>query len=146
MGDYQNFKVNTDNILGYEHDAFKNKLMQLSLTNTASYFNLRNQIYANIKTGMIKKMYITFYNLMTIGALTTNAGLADAPGSAANGVNIPGFEFTPNFPEDKVSEFALDAARTLEKLLAHCLDLIMPPQYYEQAQQRAAKKSDLQIL
>lgn len=147
MAEYNNFKVDTDNALGFQYDEFKNNLMQLSLTDSKAFFSLKNAITSNIKKTMIKRMYQTFYNLMSIGATTDAAGVAGNPGSAAEGAaGVPGDFFIPNLPSKRVSDFAMKAGRTLEALLLECINEIMPKDYYDLASERARKKSDLQAL
>ena len=146
MSEYNNFKVDTDNALGFQYDEFKNNLMQLSLTDSKAFFSLKNAITSNIKKTMIKRMYQTFYNLMSIGATTDSAGKAGAPGSAADGSTVPADFFIPNLPSKRVSDFAMKAGRTLEALLLECINEIMPKDYYDLASERARKKSDLQAI
>jgi hypothetical protein len=145
MSAYTNFRVNTDNALGFEYDEYKSKLYQLALTNTKDYFALRNAVYSNIKKGMIKQLYNTFFNLMTSGALTNPNGTPAKDGSAIDGSNVI-FDFVPNYPEDEVNTISLKAARTLEILLKEALDIIIPKDYYQLAEDRARQKSDLQKL
>ena len=146
MSEYNNFKVDTDNALGFQYDEFKNNLMQLSLTDSKAFFSLKNAITSNIKKTMIKRMYQTFYNLMSIGATTDSAGKAGNPGSAADRSTVPADFFIPNLPSKRVSDFAMKAGRTLEALLLECINEIMPKDYYDLASERARKKSDLQAL
>ena len=145
MSEYTNFRVNTDNALGFEYDEYKSRLYQLALTNTKDYFALRNAVYSNIKKGMIKQLYNTFFNLMTSGSLTKTDGTPGAKGSAINTSGVT-FDFEPNYPEDEVNKISLQAAKTLEVLLRQALDIIIPKDYYQLAEDRAREKSDLQKL
>ena len=122
--------------------------MQLSSSDTKAYFSLRTAIMKNVKKGMIKQMYLTFYNLMSTGSQTVD-GRAGPPGSAAEGANLGSntdFLFIPNCPSKRVNDFALKAARTMEALVLECIAEIMPKDYYELAASKAQKKSDLQLL
>ena len=70
------FKINTTNYLGLDHSTYKNKLLQISLTNSSEYFKMRENVLKNVKNDAISKMYETFYLVMSEGKLINGRNAA----------------------------------------------------------------------
>jgi len=139
------FRVNTSNYLGISHNNYKNNLLQMALTNTDKYFKLRSIVVKKVKEDAIRQMYETFYNVMTRG--TDLAGNPIAPNIQVEdelGANVAVFQ--PEYPEQKVCEFALGCTRTLEALCEECVQIIMPADYRELAMGRLARKGEANLL
>ena len=62
-----NFKIDTKNYLGMEHEAYKTKLFQLAITKPEAYFELREQVLNNVKTQAVSTQYDIYYHLLSRG-------------------------------------------------------------------------------
>ena len=133
-----NFKIDTSNYLGISHNTYKQKLLELSLTKPEQYFELRETVLKNVKENAIKQLYENFYSIMTDGNIF-GAGSA-AEGTAAEAI------FVPNYPQQKVTEFALGAAKTMDSLCDECVEIILPLNYRDLAEQRLARKGESNML
>lgn len=148
MADDNNFRINTSDYLGISHSEYKNKLLQLSLTQADNYFKLREQVLKTVKENAIKQLYNTFYYAMTSGTKGTTAANGDwnpaeniAAGAFANADTF----FVPNYPKQKVTEFALSAARTMDALCEECVEILMPINYQDLAVARLSRKGEARM-
>ena len=136
MAESQNFKIDTSNYLGISHSTYKNRLLEIALTQPAQYFKIRENVLKNVKENAIKNMYDTFYNVMSSGKIGgTNAATGDLTVDA-NTI------FVPAYPNQKITEFALGAAKTLDAICDECIEIILPINYKDLAESRLARKGE----
>ena len=133
-----NFKIDTSNYLGISHNTYKQKLLELALTRPEQYFELREIVLKNVKENAIKQLYENFYSIMTSG--DTSSGTSAADGATAERI------FVPSYPQQKVTEFALGAAKTIDGLCDECVEIILPLNYRDLAEQRLARKGESNML
>ena len=74
----------------------------------------------------------------------TSGNTADGT-SAAHGAGAA-TTFVPNYPQQKVTEFALGAAKTMDALCDECVEIILPLNYRDLAEQRLARKGEANML
>ena len=70
----------------------------------------------------------------------TNAAIV-AGNEPVVGANITDV-FKPNYPNQKITEFALGAAKTLDAICDECIEIIMPLNYRDLAESRLARKGE----
>ena len=133
-----NFKIDTSNYLGISHNTYKQRLLELALTQPEQYFQLREIVLRNVKENAIKDLYNNFYSIMTEGKIFNGASAADGATAATT--------FVPNYPQQKVTEFALGAAKTMDALCDECVEIILPLNYRDLAEQRLARKGEAKML
>ena len=141
----QSFKINTTNYLGIGHSTFKNKLLEIALTQPAQYFKIRENVLKNVKETAISKMYDTFYSVMTDGTIDKKNAAFDTENPIGGGINEDKV-FIPQYPNQKVTEFALGAAKTLDSICDECIEIIMPMNYRDLAEARLARKGEANRL
>ena len=145
----QSFKINTTNYLGIGHSTFKNKLLEIALTQPAQYFKIRENVLKNVKERAISNMYDTFYSVMTEGTVKKEGVSGNAAYDSENlvggGIDVTKV-FVPNYPNQKVTEFALGAAKTLDAICDECIEIIMPLDYKDLAEARLARKGEADRL
>jgi hypothetical protein len=122
----QNFMVDTSDFLGFKYAEYCNEIYGLALSEPTKYFALRKEVLKKAKTDAVGDLYKTFYNLLSKGQ--------DKAGNAI----LDGRE--PGFPQQKVNEFALGAAATLDKIIQDAINIILPLDYKEMATERLAQK------
>ena len=66
---------------------------------------------------------------------TTNAATGDLTVDA-------GVIFVPAYPNQKITEFALGAAKTLDAICDECIEIILPLNYRDLAESRLARKGE----
>ena len=146
-----NFKVDTSNFLGLSNARYKNDLLKLALTKPEDYFKLRATVLEAITENQVKTMFNTFYFVMTSGKVGTNAN-GDGGGGANAGAGIKGGGadgnadvFVPNMAYQEVSDFALDASKTIQSICEDCVEKLLPLNYRDLAESRMARKGDAKL-
>ena len=139
------FKIDTTNYLGLDHNTYKNKLLQISLTNASEYFKMRENVIRNVKNDAIKKMYEVFYKVMSDGKLISGKNAASRADNEPNVGDIDKV-FKPAYPSQKITEFALGASKTLDAICEECIELIFPDDYRKIAESRLMRKGEADRL
>jgi hypothetical protein len=129
-----NFKVDPASFLGLDYAEYKNNIYAKALSEPSEYFKLRKAVLKKVKTDAVTDLYTTFYNLLTDGT--------DKGGQAIEGLTDP----PPHYPSQKVSEFALSAAKTLDDILNECIEIILPIDYKDLASRRLEEKGRANIV
>ena len=139
------FKIDTTNYLGLDHNRHKNNLLQIALTNASEYFKMRENVIQNVKTDAIKNMYEVFYKVMSEGKLIAGSNAATHPDNVPNVGDINKV-FKPSFPSQEITEFALGASKTLDAICEECIKLIFPDDYRKLAEARIMRKGEAERL
>ena len=114
------FKVSPNNFLGHDYEDFLSKMYALALSKPNDYFLLRAEVVQKVKRAAVGKLYDTFFNALTEGN--------DERGNTL----FPGLNsIKPKYPEQKVNDFCLSAAATLDEILNDLVNIIMPDKINE---------------
>ena len=127
------FKVDVQDYLSIKHNTYKEKMLQLALTNPSEFYELREKVMENTINAAIGDLYETLYTVMTTGK--------KKDGSSAAGTAAKANLFVPNVPKQEVGDFCLRAATTMEGIVRKCVDEILPPNIIEVAKSRIASKT-----
>jgi hypothetical protein len=141
--DPMNFRLDPSDYLGHEHEQFKQTLMELALSEPKKYFELRKDVLRCVKTQAVNDVYATYYHMLTEGLNKDESNrLLSNPGGAvlASDSYIRG-GFRPNIPRQKVNEFALKAAKTLDAISEEAVEMILPADYRTIAENRQVQKT-----
>ena len=141
------FKVDTSNFLGLSNAKYKNDLLKLALTKPEDYFKLRAQVLEAITENQVKTMFNTFYYVMTtgcVGATTKDDGDNAGEGILGGGDGTKNI-FVPNMAYQQVSDFALDASKTIQAICEDCVEILLPLNYRNLAEGRLARKGDAKL-
>jgi len=130
-GDF-NFRINPSDYLGIAHEEFKTEILQLALTKPSEYFDLRKRVLANVKKAAVQQQYYIYYRLLTNGSTLS----VPDDGAVANDAM-----FTPNIPKQKVNEFALKASKTIDKIAEEAIEMILPADWKQIADNRTFSKT-----
>jgi hypothetical protein len=120
-----NFRINPSNYLGNDHQQYQNDMYAIALSQPEKYFRLRRQVLQRLKTDAIGDVYTKFYDFLVEG---------DIGGTNALEGN------KPCYPKQKVSELALSAANTLDKILDHIIEIVLPIDYKDISLKRLQDK------
>ena len=130
------FAVTPSNYLGFEYEEYKNDLYALALSKPSEYFRLRKEVVKSVKTDAIGNIYKTFTKILSEGQSLGGANMI---------VEIGGTVHQPKYPDQEISKIALKAARTLDDILEDVIDIILPNDFKQLANQRAVKTSNENI-
>ena len=127
------FKVDVQDYLSIKHNTFKEKMLQLALTNPSEFYEIREKVMESTINAAIGDLYETLYTVMTTGK--------KKDGTSAAGAATKASLFVPNVPKQEVGDFCLRAATTMEGIVRKCVDEILPPNIIEVAKSRIASKT-----
>ena len=140
MSTKQTFEINTEDYLGLGYDSYKNDVYALALSKPSEYFSLRREVMQKVKKDSITNIYQSFYNVLSKGQDVTGAPIRALTVSTLNGGK------GPQYPAQKVSELALQSARTLDEILNEVIDIILPADYEILANKRAVQHSKGSVI
>ena len=121
----QNFQVNTSDYLGFEYEEYLNKLMALAMSKPAQYYDIRSKTLALLKKSVVENIYNEYYKLLTTQALPDSGGLV------------------PKYPQQKASQFALAASKTINEILNSALDIILPANHLDVAKLKLTERGNV---
>ena len=128
MTDFTNFKVDTDDVLGFNYEAYIADVRALALSSPAEYFKLRKIVMEKVRRDAVGSIYTTFYNVLTQGQ--------DKDGAYIIGFTLNGDNAKPCYPSDKVSLFAQKAAKHMTQFCNECVDIILPDNFEKLAERK----------
>jgi hypothetical protein len=122
-------------------------MLALALSRPSEYFQSRKNVLAAVKRTAVANIYAIYYDLLTEGKDGSDAHnkllTGDfAVGIAAETVNA----FVPNYPKQKVNEFALGAAETIDKIAEDAIEILLPRGYEDIAKERSSTKGKARLI
>ena len=123
----QNFEVDTSDYLGFQYEEYLNELMALAVSKPSDYYKIRADTLKLLKQVVVKQVYDTYYGLLTKGTVNGQAPLGD---------------LVPHYPQQKASQFALGASKTINDILNSALDIILPPNHLDVAKLKLTEKGN----
>ena len=126
------FKLDTADYLSIEYSAFRDDMLELALSKPSEYFALRKTVLKAVKKDAVENMYKTYYNLLSAGTDVSGSKIADG--------------FVPHYPKQLVNQFALGAAKTIDKIAEDAIELLLPRNYKDIANERTSTKSKGEMI
>jgi hypothetical protein len=128
------FKIDTGDYLGIKYESFKDEMLALALAEPSEYFKLRKSVLATVKQQAVEDQFRIYYNLLTSGTdkegiIPRSAGIRDETAA----------KFRPNYPKQLTSQFALGAAKTIDKIAEEAVEILLPKDYKSISQDRFSK-------
>ncbi len=121
-----NFKIDVGNYFGVDHETYLDNLQAHAITNPSDYMNMRAAIIEKVKKENMVTMYNLFYNLLTLGRDSKGNNLV-------TGGLVPSKQwedlFVPNMSKQQVSEKALSAVKTMNKLIDDVMNDLIPKNF-----------------
>jgi hypothetical protein len=112
-------------------------MIELVLSNSAKYFKLRGEVLKKVKKEACQLQYKVYYNLLTKATDSRNNPILAGTGVPGDVVD----KFVPNYPKQLVTQFALGASKTIDKIAEDAIELILPRDLENIAKQRTAIKA-----
>ena len=140
-----NFKLDTADYLSIKHSAFRHDMLALALSKPSEYFTLRKNVLAAVKRKAVQNIYSVYYELLTEGKDGSDSKLLTGPfaaGLARETID----QFVPNYPKQKVNEFALGASETIDKIAEEAVEILLPRGYEDIAKERSSTKGKADMI
>jgi hypothetical protein len=143
MSDF-NFKIDPSNYAGIDHEAYRADMLQLALSQPTVYTQLRKDVLQAVKKEAVNSQYAIYYYLLTAGCKPSPDGkrVGDSVLNF-NGSNSAGQArvFVPHVPNQVVNEFALKASKTIDRIAEEAIEMILPADWKQIADNRTFSKT-----
>jgi hypothetical protein len=135
-----NFKINPADYAGIDHESYRSDMLQLALTQPTEYTQLRKEVLNIVKKTAVNSQYAIYYYLLTVGqeAGSGNGGESILKGKFSEEMQKT---FCPKVPAQIVNEFALKAAKTIDKIAEEAIEMILPADWKQIADNRTFSKT-----
>ncbi len=135
------FKIDPANYAGIDHESYRSDMLQLALAQPTEYTRLRKTVLDKVKRNAVNSQYAIYYYLLTEGQAVVD--------NKASGSILPVDEFNdaqqkmfkPKVPSQIVNEFALKAAKTIDKIAEEAIEMILPADWKQIADNRTFSKT-----
>ena len=134
MSDF-NFKIDPSNYGGIDHEAYRSDMLQLALAQPTVYTQLRKDVLQVVKKEAVNTQYAIYYSLLTKGQNPNGTSVLSSTNS--KGVK----EFVPHVPNQVVNEFALKASKTIDRIAEEAIEMILPADWKQIADNRTFTKT-----
>jgi hypothetical protein len=114
-----NFRVDPNNYLGHQYESYLSKMYTLALSRPTDYLALRETVREKVKRAAVETIYKEYYSILTQGKLASGASVYGST------------QYTPAYPQQKVNDFCLSAAASLNEILDDLCEIIIPDKMNE---------------
>ena len=135
-----NFKIDPANYAGIDHESYRSDMLQLALAQPTEYTKLRKVVLNIVKKEAVNSQYGIYYYLLTAGA-RSNGKIQGASILADDFPENIQLMFKPQVPSQIVNEFALKAAKTIDKIAEEAIEMILPADWKQIADNRTFSKT-----
>ena len=135
-----NFKIDPANYAGIDHESYRSDMLQLALTQPTEYAKLRKAVLNIVKRTAVNSQYGIYYYLLTEGAKANGKIQGDSI-LAGEFPEATQLMFKPKVPAQIVNEFALKAAKTIDKIAEEAIEMILPADWKQIADNRTFSKT-----
>ena len=139
MSDF-NFKIDPSNYAGIDHEAYRSDMLQLALSQPTVYTQLRKDVLQTVKKEAVNTQYAIYYNLLTKGQNPDGGSVLSRTSSRGLGSGTTPV-FVPRVPNQLVNEFTLKASKTIDKIAEEAIEMILPADWREIANNRVYSKT-----
>ena len=98
----------------------------MAISKPSDYYKMRAELLARVKKKVVKDVYDAYYKLLT-----------SEPIGKFNGQDL-----IPHYPTQKASKFALEASATTNAILNKALEIVLPIDYSNIANQKLVQKGE----
>ena len=120
MADEAKFRLNTDDVLGFNYQAYVADVRALALSKPDQYFKLRKDVLEKVRRDAVGDVYKTLFNVLSAG--TDKAG---APIGTVFGRGV----YIPHYPSQKINDFAIEVASDMADHINRAIDIILPDDF-----------------
>ena len=127
--------VDTSDFLGFKHSTYKQKMYNYSIVNPSQYTTMRMNAIEKIKFLAVAKIYDEFFAILSKGTDKDSNPL----------ITINGNLEPPCYPQQLVTELALEAAELLQAQVEKVCDIVLPD-YQAIANKQIKAKTDASFI
>ena len=121
-----NFDISPNNYLGQDHADFVNKMLSLSLTKPALYFEAKGNATFNLKREVVSNFYANIHSVLQNGLIKDSKGNIISVYSNGATNNIAARDYQPKYPDQKIVDIGLSFSATIDKMLDEIVNILFP--------------------
>lgn len=130
------FQLDTDDVLGFNYQAYVSEIRALALSRPAEYFELRSQVLQKVKSDAVGNLYKTFFNVLSTGK--------DLQGNPIGKLGTGNYK--PSYPSQKINDFAIGVASDLAEHINKAIDIILPDDFEKLASGKLNLKGRANVI
>ena len=140
-----NFRLDPTNYLSIDNEAFRQRMLEISIVTPTRYFAIRRVVLAAVQKAFARDAYEIYYHLLTAGLdkdgrTSILAGdIKNECGFGSGSEMISGFK--PCIPAQMCNEFAMSVTRSVNEIAQKAVDMILPSNFINVATHRVANKT-----
>ena len=120
MAETANFRLDTNDVLGFDYSSYVDEMRALAISEPAKYFKLRKEILEKVRRDAVGDVYTTLFNVLSAGK-----DKAGAPIGATFGRGV----YIPKYPSNKINDFAITVASDMADHINRAIDIILPDSF-----------------
>jgi hypothetical protein len=137
-----NFKIDPADYAGIDHESYRSDMLQLALSSPTEYTKLRKEVLNIVKKKAVNSQYAIYYYLLTAGQESGTGDGGDSILKRSTAVQDATKDmFVPKVPAQIVNEFALKASKTIDKIAEEAIEMILPADWKQIADNRTFSKT-----
>ena len=130
------FQIDTNDVLGFDYQAYVAEVRALALSRPADYFQLRKEVLLKVKSDAVGNLYKTLFHVLSKGT--------DLAGRPIGRLGRDGL--IPGYPSNKINDFAIMVASELGEFLNEAIDLILPDDFEKLASGKLSLKGRANVI
>jgi hypothetical protein len=130
------FQLDTDDVLGFNYQAYVAEIRSLALSKPAEYFLLRKEVLKKVKTDAVGDVYKTLFSVLSQGKDKDNHPI----GKLGTGSYIPAY------PSQKINDFAIQVASDMADHINRAIDIILPDDFEKLASGKLNLKGRANVI
>lgn len=133
-----NFQLDPALSLGFSYQQYVASVRALALTHPDEYFAMRRDVLEAVRTDAVGNLYKSLFMVLTKGKSFDDKQLTYGPPAPITGTKTPVAKFgtgvyIPNYPPQKVNDFAMAVASDLADHINRAIDIILPDNFEQLA-------------
>ena len=118
------FEINPDNYLGIKYTEYLNKIEELAIRDTKTFFKMKNKMIETVKSQITIIIFNFVKNLLSTGKCGQGF---NNDNFIYNGCAVSEAEFQPKYPSQEINNIALSLVQTINQFLdQHVCEILMP--------------------
>ena len=140
-----NFRLDPVNYLSIDNEAFRQRMLEISIVTPTRYFAIRRVVLAAVQKAFARDAYEIYYFLLTAGLQKdgkTSVLSEDKDNECGFGSEIHmRTAFKPCIPAQMCNEFAMSVTKSVNEIAQKAVDMILPSNFINVATHRVANKT-----
>lgn len=132
----EKFRMNANDYLSNYYNDHKSKMVALALSNPTLFYDTKAKVIENLKRDLVDKFYDTIFDVLSKGTVN---------GKQVYSSLLSLDKYPIRYPAHLINEEALSFASSIDHMLSHIVDIIMPENIDKIVTNKLAQAGDRSI-